>query len=221
MTRTKKAILWLAALMAGQASGFAATSGLPARLGAFALDSDIGTVRQPGSASFDAKTKSYVVVGNGDDLWAAKDAFHFVSRKAAGDIAIAATISPEAGSTEPHSKAGLMFRQSLAPDSPYADVVVHENGLVALQYRETRGGITHEIQAAHSGFGRLQVKRDGDFVLIAIADNAGRLQPIGGAVKLQLRNPYYVGLLVCSHSDTQTKTVRFSQVEITRPGHEG
>ena len=186
-------------------------------VGLFPHDSDVGSVKQKGRATYNAQTHTYRVVGNGDDLWAAKDDFHFLNRPASGDVAIAGTVAFVSGSTDPHSKAGLMVRQDLTPDSPYADIVVHHNGHVALQYRETRGGQTYEIEALHTGPGRFQLERQGDYVFMSIAGADGRLHHAGGGFRLKLDGPYYVGLMVCSHSDTQTKTADFSDVEITKP----
>ena len=184
-------------------------------VGLFTRDSDVGTVKQKGRATYHAGT--YRLVGNGDDLWVAKDEFHFLNRQTAGDVSIAATIAPVGGSQDPHSKAGLMVRQDLTPDSPYADIVVHQNGHVALQYRETRGGQTYEIEALHAGPGRFQLERQGDYVFMSIADADGKLRHAGGGFRLKLTGSYYVGLMVCSHSDTETKTVDFSGVEIGKP----
>lgn len=188
------------------------------KLGVFTTDGDIGTVKQAGDATFDAATGTYRVTGNGDDLWAARDDFHFVSRSATGDVALTATLAPVADSREPHSKAGLMIRQDLTPDSPYTDVVVHENGLVALQYRETRGGRTFEVRQSPDGAARLRLTRRGDYVFMSLAGADGKLRPVGGMVRVRLVGAYRVGLFVCSHSDTRTKTVDFGQVRIFRPG---
>ncbi|WP_443750125.1 TolB family protein [Asticcacaulis solisilvae] len=188
-----------------------------ARVGIFAHSSDVGTVRQKGHALYDAKTKTYRVVGNGDDLWAGKDDFHFVHETVSGDVSIAGTVTLVSGSTDPHSKAGLMVRQDLKPDSAYADIVVHQNGHVALQYRETRGGNTYEIEALHTGPGRFQLERQGDYVFMSVADDKGVLHHAGGGFRLKLDGSYLVGLAVCSHSDTETKTVDFSDVEIAKP----
>lgn len=200
-------VRWLIVLLALGA-------GAPHRVGVFTDDRDIGTVAQPGGSTFAAG--AYRVTGNGDDLWAAKDDFHFLSRPATGDVAIAATLSPASGSTEPHSKAGLMLRQDLTPGSVYADLAVHENGLVALQYRATPGGITGEIALPHTGPGRFGLMRRGRFVSVAVAGADGRLKPVGGAVAIDFAGPYHAGLFVCSHSDTQLRTVTFSNVAITR-----
>ncbi len=39
-----------------------------------------------------------------------------------------------------------MVRQSLDADSPYADIALHGSGLTSLQYRDSKGAHTHEIQ---------------------------------------------------------------------------
>lgn len=213
MRRTSLAVAALA-LGAGASGAPAATH--PGGLGLFTRDGNVGHVAQAGRTAFDPRTRAYTVVGGGDDLWAAHDDFHFVSRPATGNVAIAATLSPASGSAEPHSKGGVMIRQDRAPDSPYADLVIHQNGLVALQYRETRGGETHEIQLAHTGPGRVELVREGAFVTAWIAGADGRLRPASGAVQVRMPAAVSVGLLVCSHSDTQTRTVTFSDVRIGR-----
>lgn len=210
-------VVTVLSVLAGTAGAQAGVTPAPHKVGAFMQDSDIGDVKQKGSSTFDARTDTYRVVGNGNDLWAAKDDFHFVSRKVSGDVAITATVTPVISSNEPHSKAGLMVRQDLSPDSAYADIVVHQNGLVALQYRETRGGSTHEIDTPHTGPGRFQLVRKGDYVSISIADADGKLREASGLVFVKLRAPYHVGLLVCSHSDTKTKTDDFAAVKVGRP----
>ena len=218
MKRLSAIFAGLTALCLIPVTGVATARSAPHRaLGAFTRDTDIGRVMQPGRAAYDARRRTYRVVGNGDDLWAGKDDFHFVNREIRGDVAIAATIAPITGSTDPHSKAGVMVRQDLTPDSPYADIVVHQNGHVAMQYRETRGGDTYEIEALHTGPGRFQLERQGDYVFMSIQGADGRMHHAGGGFRLSLDGTYYVGLLVCSHSDTQTKTVDFADVEITKP----
>jgi len=47
-------------------------------LGLFEKHGDIGDVLKPGAVEFDAKKKSYLVAGGGENMWFDKDAFHFV-----------------------------------------------------------------------------------------------------------------------------------------------
>ncbi len=186
-------------------------------LGQFTRQDDVGSVPAAGSASFEARTGVYRVTGGGKDIWAKSDDFHFVSKPAEGDLAIAATLNWVTDSGDPHRKAGLMMRQSLAADSPYIDIVVHGNHHIALQYRETPGGDTHEIEAILHGPGRFALEREGDYVYMSVAGPDGVLHHAGGGYRMAFTGTYFVGLAVCAHDDKITKTVDFSDVTMTVP----
>ena len=183
-------------------------------LGLFQQQADIGAVQIPGHASYSAKTGIYRVSASGTNMWLGTDAFHFVAKPASGDISIAANIAFEGTSSEPHRKAGVMIRQDLSPDSPYADLVVHGNGLTSLQYRETKGGDTHEIQANITGPGRIRLERQGDYVYMSLAGPDGVLHNAGGVIRLKLTGPFLIGLAVCSHNNAVSETADISKVEI-------
>ena len=60
----------------------------------FASQSDVGDVLHPGSAEYDANTKTYTVSGSGDNMWASNDEFHFVWKQvSAKDLSLTADIS--------------------------------------------------------------------------------------------------------------------------------
>ena len=44
-----------------------------------------------------------------------------------------------------------MVRQGLDADAPYADAVLHADGLISLQYRLVKGGETQEIKSPIKG----------------------------------------------------------------------
>ncbi|MCP6286068.1 hypothetical protein NL472_27880, partial [Klebsiella pneumoniae] len=88
-----------------------------------------------GSATYDEKTASYTLTASGANMWATADAFHFAAKPVSGNLRIAADVGFTGAGKDPHRKAGVMIRDSLEPDAPYADVVVHGDGLVSLQYR--------------------------------------------------------------------------------------
>src|SRR5687767_1101284 len=114
-----------------------ATSAL-AQVGVFEGHNDVGTVLHPGSAEFDAASKSYTVSGSGENMWAAKDAFHFVWKKMSGDVMLTADVRIVSQGGDPHPKAVLMIRQSLDEDAAYVDAAVHGDGLTSLQYRDEK-----------------------------------------------------------------------------------
>ena len=55
-------------------------------VGIFEAHSDIGTVLHSGSITFDRAAKTYTVAGSGENMWFAKDAFHFAWKKVSGDV---------------------------------------------------------------------------------------------------------------------------------------
>src|SRR5689334_8111065 len=116
-------------------------------IGIFENHTDVGTVLHPGSVEFDPARGSYTVAGSGENMWCTQDAFHYVWKKAAGDLSLTADVSFLGTGKEPHRKACLVIRQSLDADSAYVDAALHGDGLTSLQFREARGATTHEVQA--------------------------------------------------------------------------
>ncbi|MBC7928054.1 MAG: hypothetical protein H7039_20615, partial [Bryobacteraceae bacterium] len=109
---------------------------------------DVGAVLHPGSATFDSSTRAYTVTGSGENMWGTRDAFHFVWKKVSGDMTLTADIQILSEGGDPHRKAALMIRQSLDADSAYADAALHGDGLTSLQFRDEKGGATHEVQSS-------------------------------------------------------------------------
>ena len=212
MHRFTQTILILASL--GALGGWAGTP-QEAGLGLFEKHGDVGAVGRRGSAAYDAARKSYLVAGGGENMWAAADAFHFVWKRLSGDVSLSADVRLIGAGGNPHRKAGLIIRQSLDPDSPYADVVLHGDGLASLQYRETKGGPTREIQSHLSAPRRLRIEKEGDYVFMSVAREGEALRAAGGSFKLKLGEPFYVGLAVCAHDNKALEQAVFSNVEIT------
>ena len=100
-------------------------------LGVFRQQADIGETATKGSTAYDAAAGSWRVTASGANIWGAKDAFHFVWAERSGDLHIAADVDWIGKGKDPHRKAGLVgFRQNRTPGSPYADVMVHGDGMV-------------------------------------------------------------------------------------------
>ena len=100
-----------------------------------------------GAATYDDAAKTYTVTGGGENMWFAKDAFHFAWMRATGDVSLTADIAFTGAGKDPHRKACLMIRQSLDADSAYVDAALHGDGLTSLQFRQEKGAATHEVQA--------------------------------------------------------------------------
>ncbi|MBO0857847.1 MAG: TolB family protein [Chloracidobacterium sp.] len=191
-----------------------------AGIGLFEKNGDIGAVKLPGSVEYDDGKKVYTIAGGGENMWAATDAFHYVWKRVSGDLSIAADIqfikSGEVAGN-PHRKACLIIRQSLDPDSPYADAALHGEGLTSLQYRDVKGGPTREIQSNVKGPRRIQIEKRGDYVFMSVAPEGEALQSAGGSFRIKLTEPFYVGLGVCAHDNNVIEKAVFSNVEIKQP----
>jgi TolB protein len=189
----------------------------PATIGLFEAHADVGTVLHPGSLDYDPSTQAYSVTGSGENMWLAADAFHFAWKKMSGDVSLTADISFANTAGNAHKKAVLMVRQSLDPDSAYADVALHASGLTSLQYREEKGATTHEVQSNVSAPVRLRIVKQGDFVYLWLADAAGDFKVSGASVRLPLQGTFYVGIGVCAHDKDAVEKAVFSKVELTTP----
>jgi len=186
-----------------------------ADLGLFSDQGDVGTVRQAGDAHFDVDRDAYVVSGSGANMWFTNDAFHFVWKKVSGNLKLSAAIRFLDTQGVDHRKVCLIVRQSLDPDSGYVDAAQHGNGLTSLQFRESKGANTGEVQVGTTAPFRLAIEKRGDYVTLSVAAAGETLHPTGAAFRLPMQDPYYVGLAVCSHDDNAATTAELSHVQLT------
>jgi TolB protein len=194
-------------LMAGE------TPARPEPLGLFTRHQDIGVCSRPGAVTYEPAERGYTVAGGGANMWFTNDAFHFIWKQATGDVTLAARVVFLGSGGNAHRKACLLVRQSLAPDSAYADAVLHGDGLTSLQYRETAGARTYEIQANVSAPRYLRIEKLGEYVSLSLSADGRVWRPAGGSFRLKLADPFYVGLGVCAHDDAALEKAVFSDVE--------
>lgn len=167
-----------------------------------------------GSTFVDPARGEIRLTASGLNLWGSVDAFRFLSRRVTGDVDLSAAISFAGEGRNPHRKAGLMVRASLAPDAPYAHAVAHGDGLLSLQYRETPGGETKELKASLKTVpAALQLSRRGDvFTMLAGAHGAPPQQ--AASIRLALPATAHAGLTACSHEADWLETAVFAGVAI-------
>src|SRR6202030_1059341 len=194
--------------------GRARAQGAPMPVGIFEGHSDVGAVLHPGSVDYDASAKSYTISGSGENMWFATDAFQFAWKKVSGDVTLTADISFLGKGVNEHRKAVLMIRQSLDADSPYADAALHGSGLTSLQYREEKGAATHEIQANISAPTRVRIEKRGAYFSMWVAEASGEFRPAGGSTRIALKEPFYVGIGVCSHDKDIVERAVFANVDL-------
>jgi hypothetical protein len=219
----RKQIVYLTALafasvlvQAAENNAQAQQPGVPVAgpVGIFESHGDVGTVLHEGSVEYDAAKHSYTIAGSGENMWFGSDAFQFVWKKMSGDVTLTADISFLGKGVNEHRKAVLMIRQSLDTDSPYADAALHGSGLTSLQFREEKGAATHEIQANISAPRRLRIEKRGAYFSLWLADEKGEFHPAGSSTRIALKEPFYVGIGVCSHDKDVVERAAFSNIEL-------
>lgn len=185
-----------------------------APVGMFTDVTDVGVVSRAAEASYEPETGTYTMGASGDNMWAERDAFGFAWKPMSGDAAFAARIELQGTSAQAHRKAGLMFRQSLTPDSPYVDVVVHGDGMTSLQFRTEVGGPTREVQCSRHAPNAVRLEKRGDYVVLQLSDINGKFEASGCAIKLAFRGVFYAGLAVCAHANEAFEVAQFKHVSL-------
>ena len=182
--------------------------------GVFEGSADVGKCDRPGSADFDAGKGEYRVSGSGENVWSKADAFHFLHRRTSGDLSLAFNVRFVGQGKNAHRKACGMVRQSLEADSAYADVAVHGDGLISLQYRREKGGITEELKSPVNGPAAVRLVREADAFTLFVTPKTGPELKVG-PVRVAFKDPVYTGLAVCSHDAAVSETAVFSEVKLS------
>jgi len=184
-------------------------------IGIFESSHDVGNPKLKGTVSYDAGNKTYTLTGAGKNIWDNSDEFFFVWTKVTGDFSLSAALKFSGAGMNAHRKMGVMIRESLDGNSPYADVAVHGDGLTSLQYRATAGAETKEVAGPPDG-DYITIERTGNKIVMRSA--IGHLpQDITGTVELKLPQTCYVGIFVCSHEENVIEQAVFSKVELKLP----
>lgn len=171
---------------------------------------DVGSVSHAGTWSFESG--KYTISAAGLNLWAKTDAFYFIWKKVSGDFEFSGDFDFEGEGVNPHRKVGFMIRETLDPDSRYADIALHGDGLTSLQYRETKGDVTLEKSSEKKGPRSVSFRREGDKIIVR--DGFGEI-PAEDDITLDIKFPEecYVGLFLCSHEEDVVETAYATNVK--------
>ena len=183
-------------------------------LGIFTNSGDVGGPAIKGSTAFDESNGQYRMIGAGANIWAKQDQFQYVWKEITGNFIVTATMR-FLGNGAAHRKAGIMVRQTLDTDSTYADVVIHGNGMPALQWRSKQGEDTNAFDLPFDGPGTFKIKmvRTGVRMYMYIGKDGAALKEIAHT-EVAFQGPVLVGLAVCSHQADAADTVIFTDVSV-------
>ena len=174
---------------------------------------DIGTVGAAGSYS--SSSGSFTVLGSGADIYNNADAFEFVSEALSGDGSITARVVSQSN-TNVWAKAGVMFRETLAPGASNAFVAITPGNGVVFQDRPTTGGASTTAAYGPKVVAPywLQLVRAGN-TFKAYASPDGTTWTALGQITISMASQSYVGLAVSSHSRGVLSTAVFDNVTVS------
>ena len=167
-------------------------------------------------------TGTFTMTGSGADIWnvagVEADEFHFAYKSLTGPGTIVARVEG-VQNTDAWAKAGVMIRETLAPESAHAFACVTPENGVASQGRPSTGGTSFNtaeggITAPHW----VKLERDvaGNFTVSHSADGA-TWRPVQGAIvpSIQMQATVFVGLAVTAHNANAMCQAVFSDVTVT------
>ncbi len=170
---------------------------------------DIGTVGAAGGASYAGGT--FTVLGSGADIEGTADEFHYVYQPVTGDTTIVARVA-SVQNTDPWAKAGVMIRESVAPGSRHAMMVLTPLRGLAFQRRPTTGGGSlHTGGALVAAPYWVKLVRSGSS-FSGYSSPDGNVWTLVGSDTIPLPASVLVGLPVTAHKRGTLNTSTFDNV---------
>jgi regulation of enolase protein 1 (concanavalin A-like superfamily) len=171
---------------------------------------DVGNVAVTGSGH--ASGGAFTVTGGGADIWGTMDAFHFVYRAFTGDGEAVARVD-SLQNINAWTKAGIMIRETLDPDSVHALMLVSSAKGVAFQRRIATGGVSTSTGGAGATPRWVKLTRTGQTIAASTSAD-GSTWTVLGQDTFAFPANVYVGLAVSSHDATRAATAVFSTLTI-------
>lgn len=175
------------------------------------ITSDVGTPALSGSASL--SNGAFTLTGAGTDIWNTSDQFRFVYQPVVQNFTITAKVN-SLTNTNPWSKAGVMIRETLDADSPHAMMIVTPgSNLSAMQYRQTKAGITSHVPSTPTLPFWVRMSR-ASTSLIASTSPDGQTWTTVGSATISMTQSVFAGFVLTSHNPSQLATATYSNVSL-------
>lgn len=170
------------------------------------------SLRHGGSAGgvrYEEASGTYTVSGSGTDIWNKSDEFHFAWKQLTGDGSIVARVE-SVQQANAWTKAGVMIRNRLDPNSEHAMVLVTPTGRISFQRRTVAGSECQSTRTMENTIALphwVKLTRKGDLFTAQHSNDGRNWQNIEGdqpsaptSVSIAMSSEVYVGLAVTSHA---------------------
>ena len=182
------------------------------------VDRDIGNVGIQGSAVDQNGGATLVVHGSGNDIWGNSDSFNFYYVPVTGDATVTTHVT-DVQYVDQWTKAGVMIRESAAPDARNVFVLLSPSNGTDMTARGTSGGATGE--AGNSAGPRppywLRLVRTGDTFTGYQSSDGGSWTALG-SVTIPMTAGLMAGLAVTSKDNGTLAEAVFDNTTVTSAG---
>lgn len=214
---TARAVDNLGATTVSAAATITVSPGSTGNLPAPWAHQDVGGVGIAGSASISGGTWS--ITGSGTDVWGTADQFQYVYQPLTGDGTVIARVATVQNADQ-WVKAGVMIRETLAPGSTHAFMIVTPGtakGLAFQRRTTTDGASTHTAGGEGAPPSWVKLTRVGStFSAYRSADGVN--WTLVGTDTIPMATTVLAGLAVTAHNNGTIATATFDSVSVTPAG---
>ena len=179
--------------------------------------SDVGFVGIAGSSFY--TTNAWVVTGSGDNIWAEVDGFHYMYLPTQGDITVT-TLVNSFQATNIQARGGIMFRDSLAANSPHYSMLKLGSQNLSNTYRECYGcsSMQNETNGTKPDSVWLRVAKEGrnhKAYFKGVGDTEWTL--FGSTIDIiYATDTFYIGFAVSASDNAKTELLCGTNFKLTR-----
>ena len=176
-------------------------------------DQDIGAPAIAGTGGYTSPT--FTVIGAGADIFGTSDQFNFASTSTSSDGSLVARVVSQTN-TNSAAKAGVMFRATTDPGSPYYAAFVTPGSGVVVQWRNSLGITTSQsTKVAATLPVYLKITRSGTtFTAFSSTDGVTWTAVPGSSASPAVTGTMLAGLAVTSHNTSALSTATFDTVSL-------
>jgi hypothetical protein len=171
-------------------------------------DQDIGAPAIAGTGGYTSPT--FTVIGAGADIFGTSDQLNFASTSTSSDGSLSARVVSQTN-TSSTAKAGVMFRATTDPGSPYYAALVTPGSGVVAQWRNSQGVTTSQsTKVAATLPTYLRITRSGTtFTAFTSTDGVTWTLVPGSSASPAVTGTMLAGLAVTSHNTSALSTATF------------
>ncbi len=174
---------------------------------------DVGNSAINGGAIY--RNGTFRVRGSGNDIWNMSDEFRYVYKQLIGDGSISVKLK-DMDAVDTWSKAGVMVRESLAPDSSYGFTVIRPDGNLTFQYRNGTGASSQGIIPTAQSFPIwIKIERNGNSLQGFYSLDGNSWTGYGNPAVIPMGEVVCIGMAVCSHNIGMKCEANFENISLS------